>query len=70
MVEVGGKPETAREAVASAAVRMQPATLRAILAGRVPKGDVMAVARVAGILAAKRVPELIPLCHPVRTTGA
>src|SRR5262245_11739323 len=69
MVEVGEKPETAREAVASGVVRMQAATLRAILSGGVPKGDVLAVARVAAIQGLKRTPELIPLCHPVRVTG-
>jgi cyclic pyranopterin phosphate synthase len=70
MVPVGGKGETSRRAVASARVRPTPETGGAIAAGSVPKGDVLAVARVAGILAAKRTPELVPLCHPVRTTGA
>jgi cyclic pyranopterin phosphate synthase len=65
MVDVGGKLVTAREAVASGEVKMKPATLRAIAAGRARKGDVLAVARVAGILAAKRTHELIPLCHPL-----
>src|SRR5262245_43198714 len=69
MVEVGEKPETEREAVASGVVRMQAATLQAILSGGVPKGDVLAVARVAAIQGLKRTPELIPLCHPVRVTG-
>ena len=69
MVEVGPKPETAREAVASGRVRMQPATLRAITAGALPKGDVLAVARVAAIQGIKRTAELIPLCHPLRLTG-
>lgn len=68
MVDVGGKAETEREAVARARVVMQPATLRMILAGDVPKGDVLAVARVAGIMAAKRTPDLIPLCHSLRLT--
>ncbi len=63
MVDVGDKVETQREAVARGSVRMEPATLRLILSGGMPKGDVLAVARVAGIMAAKRTPELIPLCH-------
>jgi cyclic pyranopterin phosphate synthase len=65
MVDVGPKPVTAREAVARGEVRMKAATLRAIARGRTKKGDVLAVARVAGILAAKRAHELIPLCHPL-----
>jgi cyclic pyranopterin phosphate synthase len=69
MVDVSDKPETAREAVARAVVRMQPATLEAIRLGNAPKGDVLGVARTAGILAAKRTPDLIPLCHPLRLTG-
>jgi cyclic pyranopterin monophosphate synthase len=68
MVDVSSKPETAREAVAHAIVRMRPATLRAVQRGDAPKGDVLGVARTAGILAAKRTPELIPLCHPLRLT--
>jgi len=70
MVDVGEKAETARRAVASARVRTTRETVEAIAAGTFAKGDVLAVARVAGILAAKRTPELVPLCHPVRTTGA
>jgi cyclic pyranopterin phosphate synthase len=70
MVAVGEKAETSRRAVASARVRTTRQTVEAIAAGSLPKGDVLAVARVAGILAAKRTPELVPLCHPVRTTGA
>jgi cyclic pyranopterin phosphate synthase len=65
MVDVSGKPATAREAVAAGTVLMQPATLRLIKAGRVKKGDVLAVAQLAGIAAAKRTPDLIPLCHPL-----
>jgi cyclic pyranopterin phosphate synthase len=65
MVDVGDKPVTARLAVAAATVRMRPATLRMIAAGAVPKGDVLAVARLAGIAAAKRTADLIPLCHPL-----
>ena len=69
MVEVGAKAETAREAIASGVVRVQPATARAIRAGRMGKGDVLGVARLAGIQGAKRASELIPLCHPLRLTG-
>jgi len=69
MVDVSGKRETAREAVARAVVRMTPATLRVIRRGNAPKGDVLAVARLAGIMAAKRTSQLIPLCHPLRITG-
>jgi len=65
MVDVGAKEVTSREAVARGEVKMRAATLRAILSRRVKKGDVLAVARVAGILAAKRTHELIPLCHPL-----
>ena len=65
MVDVGHKPVTAREAVAEGFVLIQPATLRAIAAEEVPKGDVFAAARIAGIMAAKRCGELIPLCHPL-----
>jgi cyclic pyranopterin monophosphate synthase len=65
MVDVGDKQVTARDAVARGEVKMKPATLRAIFGGRTKKGDVLAVARVAGILAAKRTHELIPLCHPL-----
>jgi len=65
MVDVGGKPETERTAVARALIRMQPTTLALILAGGMKKGDVLGVARLAGIMAAKRTSELIPLCHPI-----
>ena len=68
MVDVGGKPITTREAVARGEVRMRVATLRLIAEGNVAKGDVLAVARVAGIMAAKRTHELIPLCHPLPLT--
>ena len=68
MVDVGAKDETHREAVARGAVSMRPETLRLIVAGGLPKGDVLAVARVAGIMAAKRAPDLIPLCHPLLLT--
>ncbi|MGN6106020.1 MAG: cyclic pyranopterin monophosphate synthase MoaC [Kofleriaceae bacterium] len=69
MVEVGAKPETARLAVASGRISMQPATARAVRAGRIGKGDVLGIARIAGIQAAKRAAEWIPLCHPLRLTG-
>jgi cyclic pyranopterin monophosphate synthase len=65
MVGVGHKPPVARRAVAEAVVRMAPATARAMSDGELPKGDAAAVARVAGIMAAKRTPELIALCHPL-----
>ncbi len=68
MVDVGGKAATAREAVAEGRIRMQPETLRLIIAGGHQKGDVLAVARVAGIMAAKKTAELIPLCHPIALT--
>lgn len=69
MVGVDAKPETMRVATASALVVMAPATARAIAAGRIGKGDVLGVARLAAIGAAKRTAELIPLCHPLRLTG-
>lgn len=65
MVDVTDKPVTDRIAVAEGAVRMQAATLALIEAGRAAKGDVVAVARLAGIMGAKRTAELIPLCHPL-----
>jgi len=65
MVDVGGKAETQRVAIALGTIRMAPATLAALRDGKTPKGDVLAVARVAGIMAAKRTAELIPLCHPL-----
>ena len=68
MVDVGGKPVTAREAVATGRIAMSAAAAQAIAAGAVKKGDVLAVARVAGIMAAKRTAELIPLCHPLPLT--
>jgi cyclic pyranopterin phosphate synthase len=68
MVDVGAKQETAREAIARGTVLMRPETLAAIVAGGLPKGDVLAVARVAGVMAAKRTPDLIPLCHPLMLT--
>jgi cyclic pyranopterin phosphate synthase len=68
MVDVGGKALTERVARARGSIKMQPQTLTAILANSLKKGDVLAVARVAGILAAKRTPDLIPLCHPIPLT--
>lgn len=65
MVDVGHKPATRREALAEGFIVMQPATVRAISKGQVPKGEVLGTARIAGILAAKRCGELIPLCHPL-----
>lgn len=70
MVAVGGKPATARRAVASARVRTTPDVVRAIDDRGVAKGDVLGAARIAGIMAAKRTADLIPLCHPVQTTNA
>jgi cyclic pyranopterin phosphate synthase len=65
MVDVGGKPSTARKAVAKGSVLMQPKTIALISAGGVKKGDVLSIARLAGIMGAKRTPDLIPLCHPL-----
>ena len=65
MVDVSSKEVTVRRAVARATLHMQPETLHRIVEGSLPKGDVLAVARTAGILAAKSTPQLIPLCHPL-----
>ena len=65
MVDVTGKPDTNREAVAKGTVRMQAPTLDLLRKGKMSKGDVLAVAQLAGIMAAKQTPNLIPLCHPV-----
>jgi cyclic pyranopterin monophosphate synthase len=65
MVDVSGKPETERSATARGIVTMQPETLARIREGAVAKGDVLSVARLAGIMGAKRTPDLIPLCHPL-----
>lgn len=65
MVDVGGKAETQRRAVASGRITMSPQALAAIRDGNAPKGDVLGTARIAGIMAAKRTGELIPLCHPL-----
>lgn len=69
MVDVGGKTMTKRTAIAEARVSMKPATADLIRANALQKGDVLAVARVAGIMAAKKTHELIPLCHPLAITG-
>ena len=68
MVDVGAKPATHRIAVASGRILMQPATLRLVASGSARKGDVLGVARIAAIQAAKRVPDLIPLAHPIALT--
>ena len=68
MVDVADKAVTARSAIAEGFVAMAPATLALILGGKAPKGDVLATARIAGIMAAKRTHELIPLCHPLALT--
>ena len=69
MVDVGAKPESERAAVARGRVTMKPETLALVKAGQMGKGDVLAVARLAGIMAAKRTAELIPLCHPLALTS-
>src|SRR5437868_2947427 len=68
MVDVGAKPSTERRAVARAVVRVSPETAQIVARGDAPKGDVLGVARLAGIQAAKRTAELIPLCHPLALT--
>jgi cyclic pyranopterin phosphate synthase len=68
MVNVGDKPNSRRKAVTEGRITMQPDTLRMILEGTHKKGDVLGVARIAGIMAAKKAPELIPLCHPLSLT--
>jgi cyclic pyranopterin phosphate synthase len=70
MVDVSAKEETIREATAKGSVKMQPETLVLIASGGAPKGDVLAVARIAGIMAAKRTADWIPLCHPLPITSA
>ena len=69
MVDVSAKDETERVAVASGQIVMQPATLAKIMAGDMKKGDVLSVARLAGIMGAKRTPDLIPLCHPLNLSS-
>jgi len=68
MVDIGQKPDTERAAVAKGWIKMQPATLDLLRQGGLPKGDVLATAQVAGIMAAKKTPELLPLCHPLLLT--
>lgn len=68
MVDVGGKEITSRRAVASGFIRMRPETVALIREGRAAKGDVLAVAQVAGIMAAKKTSDLIPMCHPLMLT--
>jgi len=69
MVDVGSKERTERVAVATARLRMRPETVARIREGKVEKGDVLAAARLAGVMATKRTPDLIPLCHPIALTG-
>lgn len=69
MVDVGEKAETTREAVATGRVKMRAETLRRIRTGTLSKGDVLAVAQVAGVMAAKQTPEIIPMCHTILLTG-
>jgi cyclic pyranopterin phosphate synthase len=69
MVDVGAKRKTGRKAVATARLRMLPATLTRIQKGQIEKGDVLAAARLAGIMAAKRTPDVVPLCHPIALSG-
>ena len=69
MVDVSAKSETVREAAARVTLKMKATTLAAVRAGQLAKGDALGVARTAGIMAAKRTPDLIPLCHPLRITG-
>ena len=69
MVDVSAKPSTLREAVAGGSVTMKKATLKLIQDGGIPKGDVLGVARIAGIMAAKKTPGIIPMCHPLNITS-
>jgi len=69
MIDVGAKPPTERVAVARASVTMSRATRDRVKSGEVEKGDVLAAARLAGVMAAKRTPDLVPLCHPIALTG-
>jgi cyclic pyranopterin phosphate synthase len=70
MVDVSGKEPTAREAVATAVFRTTPAVVDLLRADGLPKGDALATARIAGIMAAKRTPDLVPLCHPIALSSA
>jgi cyclic pyranopterin phosphate synthase len=69
MIDVGAKPRTEREAVARGFVSMRPATVRIVRRGQAEKGDVIAAARLAGVMAAKRTPDIVPLCHPIALSG-
>jgi cyclic pyranopterin monophosphate synthase len=69
MIDVGEKPKTERVAVATGFVSMSPSTVRRIRRGEVEKGDVLAAARLAGVMAAKKTPDLVPLCHPIALSG-
>lgn len=69
MVDVGGKAATGRRAIAGGRISMSPEALEAIRTGNAPKGDVLSTARIAGIMAAKRTADLIPLCHPIALTS-
>lgn len=69
MIDVGAKPRTERVAVARGFVAMAPATLARLRRGEVEKGDVLAAARLAGVMAAKKTPDLVPLCHPIALSG-
>jgi cyclic pyranopterin phosphate synthase len=69
MVDISDKADTAREAIAEGEIHMQPETLARIRAGHISKGDVLAVAQVAGIMAAKQTPQIIPMCHALLLTG-
>jgi cyclic pyranopterin monophosphate synthase len=69
MVDVSGKPDTHRTAVATGTVFMKPETLARVQAGQIAKGDVLAVAQVAGVMGAKKTPDLIPMCHPLLITS-
>lgn len=68
MVDVGGKPVTDRSATAEGFVRIEPSTMEAVLGGNVPKGNLIEAARIAGVMAAKRTSDWIPLCHPISLT--
>ena len=65
MIDVGDKPDTSRESTARGIIKMQPSTLNLLREGGLPKGDVLATAQIAGIMGAKKTPQLIPLCHPL-----
>lgn len=69
MVEVGGKPETERTATADCVVEMSSAVAQRLFSGDLPKGDALASVRLAGIMGAKKTPDLVPLCHPIALTG-